>query len=84
MSVEFEVAHPGKIYYGTSGEPCGTSPTLEGALADVARQAVGDRLVTPENDVWFDVVSVKVLIANQHVKAYIAGATPQPVTPPGQ
>jgi hypothetical protein len=82
MSVEFDI-DPGTIYYGTSRGDLDTPATLEGALADVARQAVHHKLVTPENDVWFDVVSMKVLIANQHVKAYVAGATPQPVTPPG-
>lgn len=86
MSVDFELEHPGKIYFGKSHEDpdTDTPATLEEALADVARQAVDDRVVTAGNDVWFDVVSLKVLIANQHVKAYIAGATPQPVTPPGR
>lgn len=85
MSVEFEFVHPGKIYFGKSKEDPDRDKlaTLEEALADVAQQAVADHLVTPGNDVWFDVVSLRVLIANQHVKAYIAGATPQPVTPPG-
>jgi len=83
MSVEFEVDHPGKIYFGKSFSEDRDKPaTLEDALADVAEQAVEDGTVVPDHDVWFDVVSLKVLIANQHVKAYIAGATKQ-VTGPG-
>jgi transcriptional/translational regulatory protein YebC/TACO1 len=86
MSVDFDFDHPGKIYFGKSHEDLdrGTPATLEAALADVAEQAVNDGLVTPDRDRWFEVVSLKVLIANQHVKAYIAGATPQQVPNPGE
>jgi hypothetical protein len=81
MSVDWELDHPGKIYFGKSGGDRDTPATLEAALADVAQQAVDDQTVAPGKDVWFEVVSLKVQLANQHVKAYIVGATKQ-VTPP--
>jgi flavin-binding protein dodecin len=70
-------AGEGTIYFGKSDGASGDSATLDEALASAAAKVVGDRLVTPDQTVWFDIVSMQVEIANQHVRTYRVGITPQ-------
>jgi hypothetical protein len=79
MSDDFE--RSGKIYFGTAHGDTLAPARLSDAIADVAEQVVRDGTVTPDHPVWFDIVQLKVEIANQHVKTYVVGATQQGTGP---
>ncbi len=71
------LGHREKVYFGRSeGEPDDPA-TLDEALRSVAQQIVSHGVVAPDNPVWFEITSLKVEIANQHVKTYVVGATQQ-------
>jgi hypothetical protein len=71
------LGHREKVYFGRSEGDSSDPATLDEALRSVAEQIVEHRVVTPDNPVWFEITSLKVEIANQHVKTYVVGATQQ-------
>jgi hypothetical protein len=56
---------------GTRDDPAKLSEALQSA----ADQIVEAQLVSGDQTMWFDVTSLEVEIANQHVKTFKAGVT---------
>ena len=75
MMGELQLGRERRTFVGISEGSVSDPARLDEALSSAAAKIVGERIVSGEDTLWFNVTSIEVEIANQHVKTCKVGVT---------